>query len=201
MKFWKTIIALAATCFAGGFGKTTGQETTELETLEIQYTDSSSAIYSTPVAKDVESLSFTTSPITSLTLPEGLSRLKTLGISWNDNLISLTLPEGLSRLKELQINSTNLTHLTLPKGLSNLRSILLYGPLEADKQWSYPKELLIPHGMNTDNLKIGVAAAGGSPQWISIEERESTPFPSSYPFSIKYYKRSSSPAKFFRVKP
>lgn len=70
MKSWNTIIALAAACFCGGFGKTKAQETTEPETLEIQYTDSSGAIYSTPVAKDVESLSFTNLPITSLTLSE-----------------------------------------------------------------------------------------------------------------------------------
>ncbi len=85
----------------------------------------------------------------------------------------------------------------MPEGLSNLMSILLYDLLEADKQWFYPKELLVPHGMNTDNLKIGVAAVGERSQWISIEERESTSFPFSYPFSIKYYKRSSSPAEFF----
>lgn len=176
MKFWKMIIALAAACLAGGLEETTAQETTEPQTLEVHYTDSSSAIYSTPVAKDVKSLSFTNLPITNLTLPEGLSRLQELYILWNNSLTNLTLPESLARLKTLGISWN-------------------------DKQWSYPKELLIPHGMNTDNLKIGVAAAGGSPQWISIEERESTPFPSSYPFSIKYYKRSSSPAEFFRVKP
>lgn len=39
MKSWKPMIAMDAACFASGFWETTGEETTEQERLEIQYTN------------------------------------------------------------------------------------------------------------------------------------------------------------------
>ncbi len=64
MKFWKTIIALAAACFAGGLGKTTGQETPTLETLEVHYTDSGGTFHTLQVEKDIEVYGFNKPKIT-----------------------------------------------------------------------------------------------------------------------------------------
>ena len=95
MKIWKTIIAMAAACFAGGFGETTAQET-----LDVHYTDSSGTTYTLQVEKNVEVLEFV--DLTSLTLPKGLTKLHTLEIdSQPDGIVfqltSLNLPKDIGK--------------------------------------------------------------------------------------------------------
>ena len=103
MKFWKTIIALAAACLAGGLWETTAQETPEPETLEVHYTDSGGTFHTLQVEKDVEVLRFD-SRTTSLTLPEGLTKLHTLEIGTvlggGFRLASLKLPKDLGKEAE-----------------------------------------------------------------------------------------------------
>ena len=101
MKFWQTIIAVAAACFAGGFWETTAQETPEPETLEIQYTLYGNS-YTNQVAKDVGTLLFNHN-ITVLHLPEGLTKLHALSIfepsdsSGNLDLTRLILPKDVGK--------------------------------------------------------------------------------------------------------
>ena len=96
MKFWKTIIALAAFAFAGTQAKA--------ETLTVQYTEEDRSSHTRLVEEDVEFLDFEGSSLTSLTLPEGLTSLETLKLSGNQ-LTRLVLPEGLSRLKRLLLGA------------------------------------------------------------------------------------------------
>lgn len=95
----KRIIALmlAAACFAGGVGKTTAQEMPEPEMLEVRYTQSGTS-YTNQVAKDVKVLRFDFL-ITSLNLPEGLTKLHTLEIDWLNglNLPYLELPKDIGK--------------------------------------------------------------------------------------------------------
>ena len=108
-------LLLAAACFAGGFGKTTAQET-----LEIQYkSESHSDILQ--VNANVKTLKFRGGlGLISLILPEGLTELEEIYLH-NQRLTSLTLPEGLSNLRSLNLSENNqLTNLTLPEGLVNL---------------------------------------------------------------------------------
>lgn len=95
---------MAAACFAGGSWKTTGQETPEQETLEIQYTSSNSDSSTFNVAKDIEVLRF--EDPTSLTLLDGLTKLHTLIIDATNagypsdppfNLVSLKLSKDLGK--------------------------------------------------------------------------------------------------------
>ena len=101
MKFWKTIIAVAAACFAGGFCETMAQEITEPEMLEIRYTKHGTSSYTNHVAKDVEQLFF--DPYTTaLHLPEGLTKLHTLstsgvGDSTPQHLTRLILPKDIGK--------------------------------------------------------------------------------------------------------
>ena len=90
-------ILLAAACFAGGFWETRAQETPEPETLEVRYTQSGTS-YTNQVAKDVKVLRFDFR-ITSLNLPEGLTKLHTLEIDWNNglNLPYLELPKDIGK--------------------------------------------------------------------------------------------------------
>lgn len=93
MKNWKTIIALAAACFAGGFWETTAQET-----LEVQYTDINGTSHIMRVAKDVEVLRFEN--LTNLTLPEGLTKLHTLEVDlffFEGERKRLKLPKDLAK--------------------------------------------------------------------------------------------------------
>ena len=99
MKIWKPIIAMAAACFAGGFWETTAQET-----LTIEYTlEGVEGIrHELQVDADEEVLEFENIPLTSLTLPEGLTKLRELKVNgWLIDerrpitLKNLTLPEGL----------------------------------------------------------------------------------------------------------
>ena len=115
-------LLLAAACFAGGL-----QETTAQETLTIEYTlEGIEGIrHELQVDADEEVLKFENIPLTSLTLPEGLTRLRELKVNgWLIDerrgiaLKKLTLPEGLSRLEKLDLlYCEELTNLTLPKGL------------------------------------------------------------------------------------
>ena len=122
MKIWKTIIALAAACFAGGFQQTTAQET-----LTIEYTlEGTEGIrHELQVDADERVLKFENIPLTSLTLPERLTELSILKISLqrDSSMTNLTLPEGLRSLKILDLWNCGLTNLTLPKGLVQMRDL------------------------------------------------------------------------------
>lgn len=100
MKFWKTIIAVASVCLAGGFWETTAQELIEPEMLEVHYTDSGGTTHAMPVEKDVETLKYRYD-ITELTLPEGLTKLHSLEIYRTEergiSLNSLRLPKDLGK--------------------------------------------------------------------------------------------------------
>ena len=73
---------------------------------------------------DVVDLDFSNFELTSITLPEGLTNLKTLDLSNND-LLSLTLPDGLTELEELNLDDNRLHFLTLPNDLINLKTLYL----------------------------------------------------------------------------
>lgn len=92
-------LLLAAACIAGGLWKTTEQET-----IEIQYTSSNSDSNTFNVEKDAEVLRF--EDPTSLTLPDGLTKLHTLIIDATNagylgasplNLVSLKLGKDLRK--------------------------------------------------------------------------------------------------------
>lgn len=119
MKFWKTIIALAAFAFAGTQAKA--------ETLKIQYTEEDGSFHTLLVEEDVEFLDFESSSLTNLTLPAGLSNLKELNLIGN-RLTGLILPEGLSSLKILDLSfNFHLASLILPKSLPSLETFKLRG--------------------------------------------------------------------------
>ncbi len=84
MKFLELMIALAAACFARGFWETTAQER-----LEIRYAIDGGSLESLPVNFDVRDLAFREARITSLILPEGLTRLESLSVA-NNQLTNLT---------------------------------------------------------------------------------------------------------------
>ena len=121
------MIALSAACFAGGLWQTTAQET-----LTVEYTleGVEGVRHELQVDADEEILEFKDIPLTSLTLPEGLTRLRELEVNgWLIDerrpitLKNLTLPEGLRRLERLVLLNCKLTNLTLPKGLVSLYSL------------------------------------------------------------------------------
>lgn len=93
-------ILLAVACLCGGLWKTTGQEPTDPETLEVQYSDLHGNSRTSPVAKDVEGLSFPYD-ITELILPEGLTKLHSLEIYNTSNsdirLSRLKLPKDIGK--------------------------------------------------------------------------------------------------------
>lgn len=126
MKIWKPIIAIAAACFADGFWETTAQET-----LTIEYTlEGVEGIrHELQVDADEEILEFENIPLTSLTLPEGLTRLRELKVEFDfspwGSMTDLTLPEGLSSLEKLELWNCGLTNLTLPKGLVRMRYLVI----------------------------------------------------------------------------
>ena len=126
MKIWETIIALAAACFAGGLWETTAQETITIEyTLE----GVEGVRHELQVEKDVEVLTFDYIPLTSLTLPKGLMRLRDLRVGnfgyHGCNLKNLILPEGLKSLEVFRSRGCGLTNLTLPKGLVHMRDLIV----------------------------------------------------------------------------
>ena len=153
MKIGKTIIALAAACFAGGFLETRGQET-----LTVQYTKEDGSSHTRLVENDIEVMFFTglksiTLPegftnlrvlnanngsLTNISLPESLTNLTSLSI-WNNDLTSFTLPEELSNLETLGIRNNQLTNLSLPEDLSNLALLNLSG--------NQLTSLLLPKGL------------------------------------------------------
>lgn len=92
-------ILLAVACFAGGSGKTTAQETTEPEMLEVRYNDSGGTTRTLQVEKDVEVLKFRYN-INELTLPEGLTKLHSLEI-YNLSTTTLTLQRSLTLPKDI----------------------------------------------------------------------------------------------------
>ena len=111
IKFWKTIIALAAACFAGGFWETMAQETAEPEMVEVRYTRWNGVQYRDLVSartfqirKDIASLRLG-GRIVELILPEGLTKLRTLlfGFANDDKLrernypLLLTLPKDIGK--------------------------------------------------------------------------------------------------------
>ena len=81
MKRWKPMIAMDAACFAGGLWETTGQETTEQERLEIQYTNTDGNSETREVSTSTEQLTFYDA---ILNLPTGLTKLHTLVIRLRD---------------------------------------------------------------------------------------------------------------------
>ena len=126
MKIWKTIIALAAACFAGELWQAIAQET-----LTVEYTleGVEGVRHELQVDADEEVLEFEGIPLTSLTLPEGLTRLRKLRVGilghHDCNLKNLTLPEGLRSLEDLELWECGLTNLTLPKGLVRMRYLVI----------------------------------------------------------------------------
>lgn len=112
MKIGKTIIALATACLAGGFWKTTAQET-----LTVQYTKEDGSSHTRLIADDIEVMFF--KGLESITLPEGLKNLRCLEVP-NGSLTNISLPEGLTNLTSLVLSHNQLTSFTLPEGLSNL---------------------------------------------------------------------------------
>lgn len=123
-------LLLAAACFAGGFWQATAQET-----LTVEYTleGIEGVRHELQVDADEEVLKFENIPLTSLTLPEGLTELRELTVGKGSfigkrmSLANLTLPEGLTKLEKLHVNYCELTNLTLPKGLVRLNWLALYG--------------------------------------------------------------------------
>ena len=126
MKIWKTIIAMAAACFAVGLWKATAQET-----LTIEYTleGVEGVRHELQVDADERVLKFENIPLTSLTLPGGLTKLGVLEFK-NTSLTSLILPGGLTRLSVLKVDfglrGGNMTNLTLPEGLRSLEILGLW---------------------------------------------------------------------------
>ena len=124
----KRIIGLlwASACFAGGLQETTGQET-----LTVEYTlEGVEGIrHELQVDADEEVLKFKDIPLTSLTLPEGLTRLRELEVDFGwpslGSMTNLTLPEGLRSLETLKLWNCGLTNLTLPKGLVRMWYLII----------------------------------------------------------------------------
>ena len=73
---------------------------------------------------DVADLDFSNFGLTSITLPEGLTNLKTLNRGDND-LMSLTLPNDLTNLEELYLWGNSLKIFYLPNGLTELKELNL----------------------------------------------------------------------------
>ena len=116
----KGILSLltAAACFCGA-------EVAAQEKLEIQITIRDGVVQTIEVDRDIEELDFLRgSGLTSITLPEGLTKLEWLDLSHNE-LTSLILPDGLTNLKELRLHNNPLTSLTLPEGLTSLEELRL----------------------------------------------------------------------------
>ena len=125
MKIWKPIIAMAAACFAGGLWQTMAQGT-----LTIEYTleGVEGVRHELRVDADERVLKFENIPLTSLTLPKGLTRLRELEVDFGfrgGNMTNLTLPEGLRSLGILGLWRCGLTNLTLPKGLVQMRDLCI----------------------------------------------------------------------------
>ena len=120
------MIALASACFAGEFRQTTAQET-----LTVEYTleGVEGVRHELQVDADEKVLKFEGIPLTSLTLPEGLTNLRVLEFK-NTSLTSLTLPGGLTRLSVLKVDfgfrGGDMTNLTLPEGLRSLEILGLW---------------------------------------------------------------------------
>ena len=103
MKSRKTIIVMAAACFAVGLKETTAQET-----LKVEYTleDIEGVRHELQVEEDIEELKFSGAPFASITLPEGSTELRKLWIGHarpGGNMTNLTLPEGLMSLEQLTL--------------------------------------------------------------------------------------------------
>ena len=117
---------MAAACFVGGLWQTTAQET-----LTIEYTleGVEGVRHELQVDADEDVLEFENIPLTSLTLPEGLTRLRELKVfmGWpGGTLPNLILPEGLRSLEQLRLWNCGLTNLTLPKGLVMLDWLVIH---------------------------------------------------------------------------
>ena len=118
-------LLLASACFADEFWETTAQET-----LTIEYTleGVEGVRHELQVDADEEILEFKDIPLTSLTLPEGLTRLRELEVfmGWpGGTMPNLILPEGLRSLETLELWNCGLTNLTLPKGLVRVNWLLI----------------------------------------------------------------------------
>lgn len=114
---WKTIIALAV---AGLQAKA--------ETLTVEYTleGIEGVRHELQAEKDVQVLEFSGAPFTSISVPEGLTKLRELKIRGGNLLTNLSLSGGLTRLESLELMNCGLTDLSLPKGLVRLDFLFVY---------------------------------------------------------------------------
>ena len=227
----KRIIALmlAAACFAGGFWETTAQETTEPETLEVRYNDSSTL----QVEKDVEVLRFDYRT-TSLTLPEGLTKLHTLEIGTElgggFRLTSLKLPKDIGKDADwpFRLVLGSALRLLLHKDMGPF--LLIYRTGGQDRDFSLPirispaKDLIKNQEPDNDGVfrltaPFAIEVHGVPPRiWLTRQEDgveivwEAGPLQSAptingpwkditFDDTRRLFLRSSSPAEFFRVKP
>ena len=114
---------LAAACFCGG-------EVAAQETVEIRYTKDGVS-HTVEVNRNIRQLVFSrenfqnTNGISSITLPNGLTNLRSLNL-YNNQLTNFTLPNGLTSLEGLYLGDNQLTSFTLPEGLTNLRWLPLF---------------------------------------------------------------------------
>ena len=102
-----------------------GQTARAQQTLTIQG-ERAGAAFEIQFPADVADLDFSNFELTSITLPEGLTNLKTLNLGDND-LLSLTLPDDLTNLEELNLGNNSLTIFSLPNGLTDLKEFEING--------------------------------------------------------------------------
>ena len=95
------------------------------QTLTIQG-ERAGAAFEIQFPADVADLDFRNFGLTSITLPEGLTNLKTLNLDNND-LLFLTLPDDLTNIEELYLRYNSLQIFSLPNGLTELKELNLYG--------------------------------------------------------------------------
>ena len=89
------------------------------DSLEIQVVRQDGVSETIEVYRGIFNLHLNNEELISITLPDGLTNLKSLDLESND-LRSLTLPEGLTSLQVLDLSGNRLTSLTLPDGLTSL---------------------------------------------------------------------------------
>ena len=128
-------------------------------TVKIQYTKDGVS-HTVEVDRNIRQLllSHYTHPdnngISSITLPEGLTNLEWLDLSFNQ-LMSFNLPEGLANLETLDLWCNQLTSFTLPEGLINLETLSL--------GWNQLTNVTLPDGL-------------ASLKWLSLSRNELTNF-------------------------
>lgn len=124
----------------------TGQSAQAQPTLIIQG-ERAGAAFEIQFPADVADLDFSNFGLTSITLPEGLTNLKTLNLGDND-LLSLTLPDDLTNLEELYLYNNRLHFLALPNDLINLKTLNINN--------NKLNSLVLPKGLaNLETLSIG----------------------------------------------